>query len=70
MLPQFHGRLGLAFHFSPEAVMFWGELGVGSLLPMVVLSCERVLHVSQGDRNGNRPDRPHEAQARVFNVGL
>ncbi|MEK7703898.1 MAG: c(7)-type cytochrome triheme domain-containing protein, partial [Myxococcota bacterium] len=35
-------HLGLAFQLTPEAVMFWGELGVGTLLPAGMLAVTRV----------------------------
>lgn len=35
------GNLGLAFQLTPEAVMFWGEMGLGVLLPMVLFATPR-----------------------------
>jgi c(7)-type cytochrome triheme protein len=32
------GNLGLVFHLSPESVMFWGEMGLGVFLPMLLFS--------------------------------
>lgn len=42
------GNLGLAFQLTPEAVMFWGEMGVGVGLPLVLFSMKRVRHSRQG----------------------
>src|SRR5450759_2395608 len=32
------GNLGLVFRLSPESVMFWGEMGLGVFLPMVLFA--------------------------------
>jgi c(7)-type cytochrome triheme protein len=42
------GNLRLVFELTPEAVMFWGETGLGVLLPMVLFSIKRVRHSRQG----------------------
>ena len=42
------GNLHLAFEVTPEAVMFWGEIGLGAILPMVLLASRRVRHNEQG----------------------
>lgn len=36
------GNLGLAFRITPESVMFWGEIGLGVLLPMVLFAIPKV----------------------------
>ena len=36
------GNLGLAFMLTPEAVLFWGEVGLGLLLPMFLFALPRV----------------------------
>mgnify|MGYP001827277680 CR=1 FL=1 len=41
-------NLGYAFQPTPEAVMFWGEMGLGALLPMTLLAFKRVRHSEQG----------------------
>jgi c(7)-type cytochrome triheme protein len=35
------GQLGLAFHVTPESVLFWGEVGLGVVLPMVLFAWPR-----------------------------
>lgn len=42
------GALGYAFRPTPEAVMFWGEIGLGALLPMVLLAIPAVRRSEQG----------------------
>lgn len=37
-----HGNLHLAFEPSRESVLFWGEMGLGVVLPMLLLSSERM----------------------------
>ena len=32
------GNLGLAFRLTPESVMFWGEMGLGVFLPMLIFA--------------------------------
>lgn len=36
------GSLGLIFTLTPESVLFWGEAGLGVLLPMVLFAMPRV----------------------------
>jgi c(7)-type cytochrome triheme protein len=36
------GNLGLVFRFSQESVMFWGEMGLGVCLPMLLFAIPRV----------------------------
>ena len=36
------GALGLAFEFTREAVLFWGEIGLGVILPMVLFAIPKV----------------------------
>jgi c(7)-type cytochrome triheme protein len=36
------GNLGLVFQFSQESVMFWGEMGLGVFLPMLLFAIPRV----------------------------
>jgi len=36
------GNLGLVFQFTQESVMFWGEMGLGVGLPMVLFAIPRV----------------------------
>ncbi len=42
------GNLGLAFTMTPESVLFWGEMGLGVLLPMVLFASKRVRASEQG----------------------
>jgi c(7)-type cytochrome triheme protein len=42
------GALGLAFRLTPESVMFWGEIGLGVVTPMVLFAIRRVRHSDQG----------------------
>lgn len=42
------GHLGLAFSFTEEAVMFWGEIGLGALLPIALLSRRRLRDSREG----------------------
>ncbi len=42
------GALALAFRLTPEAVLFWGELGLGVLLPMALFALRRVRASEQG----------------------
>ena len=44
----YRGALGYAFEATPEAVLFWGEIGLGSALPMILLASRRVRHSSSG----------------------
>lgn len=41
------GNLGLVFSLTPESVLFWGEAGLGVLLPMALFALPRV-RASQG----------------------
>lgn len=36
------GNLELAFQFNRESVLFWGEIGLGVILPMILLFMERI----------------------------
>jgi len=36
------GNLALAFALTPESVLFWGEIGLGAILPMALLSVPRI----------------------------
>jgi c(7)-type cytochrome triheme protein len=40
--------LGLAFQVTPESVLFWGEVGLGVLLPMVLFAIPAVQRNDQG----------------------
>lgn len=42
------GNLGLAFAFTEESVMFWGEIGLGVLLPMGLLARRAVRASREG----------------------
>jgi len=42
------GNLGLVFRFSQESVMFWGEMGLGVGLPMLLFSIPRVRQSRHG----------------------
>jgi len=42
------GNLRHAFEPTPEAVMFWGEMGLGALLPMALLAVPRIRRNEQG----------------------
>ncbi len=42
------GNLGLVYRFSQESVMFWGEMGLGVCLPMVLFAIPRVRRSRQG----------------------
>jgi len=42
------GNLGLVFQFSQESVMFWGEMGLGVGLPMLLFAIPRVRRSRQG----------------------
>ena len=42
------GNLGLMWKLTPESVMFWGEAGLGVLLPMVLFALPRVRRSDQG----------------------
>ncbi len=37
-----HGQAELMFRFNQESVLFWGEIGLGVLLPMCLLYVERI----------------------------
>jgi c(7)-type cytochrome triheme protein len=36
------GNLGLALRLTPESVMFWGEMGLGVFLPMLIFAIPRL----------------------------
>ncbi|MDZ7290252.1 MAG: Ni/Fe-hydrogenase cytochrome b subunit [candidate division KSB1 bacterium] len=36
------GNLHLAFEFNRESVLFWGEMGLGAILPMILLFSARI----------------------------
>lgn len=42
------GELGLAFALTEESVMFWGEVGLGVLLPCSSRPCSRSWASSSG----------------------
>jgi c(7)-type cytochrome triheme protein len=42
------GNLGLMFTLTPESVLFWGEVGLGVLLPMALFAQRRVRASEQG----------------------
>lgn len=42
------GNLGYVLQPTPEAVMFWGEMGLGALLPMVLLAIPAIRRNEQG----------------------
>lgn len=42
------GQLARALELTPEAVMFWGELGLGALLPILLLATPRVRRSRSG----------------------
>ena len=42
------GALGLAFQLTPESVMFWGEMVLGVMVPMVLFALRRVRRSDQG----------------------
>lgn len=42
------GALALAFTVTPESVLFWGEMGLGVLLPMALFAFKRVRASEQG----------------------
>lgn len=42
------GNLHLAFQVTPESVLFWGEVGLGVLLPMALFSLRRVRASERG----------------------
>lgn len=42
------GNLGLVFQFTPESVLFWGEAGLGVLLPMGLFALKRVRTSERG----------------------
>ncbi|RMH04926.1 MAG: Ni/Fe-hydrogenase cytochrome b subunit [Planctomycetota bacterium] len=44
----YRGALHYAFEATPEAVLFWGEIGLGSALPMVLLASRRVRYSNSG----------------------
>ena len=44
----YRGAIGYAFEATPEAVLFWGEIGLGSALPMVLLASRRVRYSNSG----------------------
>ena len=42
------GNLGLVFQFSQESVMFWGEMGLGVGLPILLFAIPKVRHNRHG----------------------
>jgi c(7)-type cytochrome triheme protein len=44
----YRGNLDLAFRLSPESVLFWGEVGLGVLLPMVLFALPRLRASERG----------------------
>jgi c(7)-type cytochrome triheme protein len=42
------GSFGLIFTVTPESVLFWGEIGLGVLLPMVLFATPRVRASERG----------------------
>lgn len=42
------GNLGLIFQLTPESVLFWGEMGLGVLLPMLLFALRPVRYSEQG----------------------
>jgi c(7)-type cytochrome triheme protein len=42
------GNLGLAFRFTQESVMFWGEMGLGVFLPMLLFAIPAVRRNPRG----------------------
>lgn len=42
------GSLGLIFQVTPESVLFWGEVGLGVLLPMVLFAMPKVRASERG----------------------
>lgn len=42
------GNLGLAFTLTPESVLFWGEAGLGVLLPMALFALPRIRASERG----------------------
>ena len=42
------GNFALMFDITPESVMFWGEMALGALLPMVLFAIPRVRHSQAG----------------------
>ncbi|MBZ5638759.1 MAG: Ni/Fe-hydrogenase cytochrome b subunit [Acidobacteriia bacterium] len=42
------GNLGKAFDVTPESVMFWGEAGLGVILPMILFAIPRVRRNENG----------------------
>lgn len=42
------GNFGLIFQITPESVLFWGEVGLGVLLPMVLLAIPRIRRNEHG----------------------
>lgn len=42
------GNLGLAWMLTPESVLFWGEIGLGVLLPMVLFALPKVRASERG----------------------
>lgn len=44
----YRDALGYAFQATPEAILFWGEIGLGSALPMALLATRRVRSSESG----------------------
>jgi c(7)-type cytochrome triheme protein len=44
----YRGNLALAWRVTPESVLFWGEVGLGVLLPMVLFALPRVRASERG----------------------
>jgi c(7)-type cytochrome triheme protein len=42
------GNLGLAFQVTPESTLFWGEMGLGVILPMLLFAIPKVRHNQHG----------------------
>jgi Ni/Fe-hydrogenase subunit HybB-like protein len=42
------GAVFTAFTLSPQAVMFWAELAIGSALPLALLATPEVAHTERG----------------------
>ncbi len=50
------GNLGLAFQVTPESTLFWGEMGLGVILPMLLFAIPRVRHNRHGLFFGGHAD--------------
>ena len=42
------GNLGLAFQITPESTLFWGEMGLGVILPIFLFAIPKVRHSQHG----------------------